>query len=316
MKVKNVRYMAGGGAEIVEVETGAPGPGEVQVEGAACGICSWDIQTFKAGGDSAYAAPPGHEGVGYVARLGPGVTGLEVGQRVAGGGFASLRNLAADRVYPIPESDLDDPYWIVEPVSCAVTGMDHCKLRAGERLALVGCGFMGLMMLQGLAGAGADQIIALDIDDKRLGLALDMGATEVHNVNAPVFDEVRRDLRGRGIDTVVDSSGSQSGLDLATDIVRRGGRINLFGWIKGDTAAFNPSVWHGKGLTIVNSSPSARLRDPFPAAIRLLEKGVIDLKPLVTHIVHLDEYPAFMAAVASGAVDDYIKGVVRLGAAQ
>ena len=237
MKVKNVRYMAGGGAEIVEVDTGAPGPGEVQVEGTACGICSWDIQTFKAGGDSVYAAPPGHEGVGYVAGLGPGVTGFEVGQRVAGGGFARLRNLPADRVYRIPESGLDDPYWIVEPVSCAVTGMDHCRLRAGERLALVGCGFMGLLMLQGLAGAGADQIIALDVDDKRLDLALEMGASEVHNVTAPDFGDVRRDLRGRGIDTVVDSSGSQSGLDLAADIVRRAGRINLFGWRRSTPAS-------------------------------------------------------------------------------
>ena len=316
MKVRNVHYMPGGGVQLVEVETGPPGPGQVQVEGAACGICSWDIQTFKAGGDSASAAPPGHEGVGYVARLGPGVTGFEVGQRVCGGGFAQLRNLPVDRVYRIPESDLDDPYWIVEPVSCAVTGMDHCRLRAGERLALVGCGFMGLLMLQGLAGAGADQIIALDVDDRRLDLALQMGATEAHNVDAPGFGDVRRDLGSRGIDTVIDSSGSQSGLDLAADIVRRAGRINLFGWIKGDTAAFNPSVWHLKGLTVVNSSPGAQLRDPFPPAIRLLEKGVIELEPLVTHVVSLDEYPAFMAAVASGTVDGYIKGVVRLGAAR
>ena len=67
---------------------------------------------------------------------------------------------------------------------------------------------------------------------------------------------------------------------------------------------------------MVNSSPGAQLRDPFPPAIRLLEKGVIDLEPLVTHVVSLDEYPAFLAAVASGAVDGYIKGVVRLGAAR
>ncbi len=315
MKVKNVRYTPGGGAEIVGADIGEPGPGEVQIEVAACGICSWDIQTFKAGGDSAYAAPPGHEGVGYVAKLGPGVSGVEVGQRVAGGGFARLRNMPADRLYRIPESKLDDPYWIVEPVSCVVTGMDHCRLRAGERLAMVGCGFMGLMMLQGLAGAGADQLIALDIDDRRLALALEMGATEAHNVTGAEFAEARKDLRERGIDTVVDTSGSQQGLDLAADIVRRAGRINLFGWIKGDSATFNPSLWHGKALSLVNSSPAAQLRDPFPPAIRLLEKGIIDLQSLVTHVVPIDEYPAFMAGVTRGEVDGYIKGVVRLSAA-
>lgn len=311
MRVKNVRYTPGGGAEIIDVDVPDPGPGQVQIEVAACGICSWDIQTFKSGSDSPYAAPPGHEGVGYIAKLGPGVTGIEIGQRVAGGGFGRLRNAPARSVYPIPDSDLDDPHWIVEPVSCVVTGMDHCQLRAGERLAMVGCGFMGLMMIQGLAGVGADQLIALDIDDRRLELAREMGATEAHNVTSPGFAKTRADLRGRGIDTVVDTSGSQDGLDLATDIVRRAGRINLFGWIKGDQASFNPSTWHGKAITIVNSSPAAQMRDPFPPAIRLIEKGVIDLKPLVTHVVPIDDYPSFMSGVTTGQVDGYIKGVVR-----
>ena len=311
MKAKNVRYMPGGGAEIVEVDVREPAPGEVQVEVAACGICSWDLQTFKAGGDSAYAAPPGHEGIGYVAKLGAGVEGIDVGQRVAGGGFGRLRNLPANRVYKIPDSDLEDSHWIVEPVSCVVTGMDHCHLRAGERLAMVGCGFMGLMMIQGLKGAGADQLIALDIDDRRLQLAMEMGATEAHNVTSDGFVEVQADLRSRGIDTVVDTSGSQSGLDLATDIVRRAGRINLFGWIKGAQATFNPSTWHGKAISLVNSSPAAQFRDPFPPAIRLLDKGVIDLRPLVTHVVDIDDYPTFMQGVTSGEVDGYIKGVVR-----
>ena len=213
MHAKNVRYTPGGGAEIVEVNVREPAAGEVQVEVAACGICSWDIQTFKAGSDSPYAAPPGHEGIGYVAKLGAGVTDVEIGQRVAGGGFGRLRNLPANRLYKIPDSNLDDTHWIVEPVSCVVTGMDHCRLRAGERLAMVGCGFMGLMMIQGLKGVGADQLIALDIDDRRLQLALEMGATEAHNVTAAGFTDVQADLRGRGIDVVVDTSGSQSGLD-------------------------------------------------------------------------------------------------------
>ena len=311
MQAKNIRYKPGGGAEIVQTDVRDPGPGEVQMEVAACGICSWDLQTFRSGSDSPYAAPPGHEGIGYVAKLGAGVDGIAIGQRVAGGGFGRLRNMPANRVYQIPDSNLADQHWIVEPVSCVVTGMDHCQLKAGERLAMVGCGFMGLMMIQGLAGAGADQLIALDVDDERLALALEFGATEAHNVAADGFDAVRADLRGRGIDTVVDTSGAQSGLDLATDIVRRAGRINLFGWIKGTEATFNPSTWHGKAVTVVNSSPAAQMRDPFPPAIRLIANGTIDLKRLVTHVVDIDDYPQFMAGVTSGEVKGYIKGVVR-----
>ena len=309
MKFKNVRYTQGGGAEIIEQQIGEPGPGEVQVENSACGICSWDLQTFRAGG----FAPAGHEGVGYVTKLGSGVEGIEIGQRVCGGGFGRMRNAPVRSLYRIPESNMADQHWIVEPVSCVVTGMDHCELKAGQRLAMVGCGFMGLMMVQGLAGMGADQLIALDIDDRKLELARQFGATEAYNVADSGFDEIKRDLVARDIDVVADTSGSQQGLDLATELVRRGGRINLFGWIKGTEATFNPSTWHGKGITIVNSSPSARIRDPFPAAIRLIQNGVIDLRPLVTHVVPIDEFPQFMQGVTTGEVEGYIKGVVTTG---
>ena len=310
MKFKNIRYTPRGGAELVELEIGDPGPGEVQVENTACGICSWDLQTFRTGSDSGFAAPPGHEGIGYVSKLGEGVTGIEVGQRVVGGGFGRLRNSPVNRLYKVPDSNLADQHWIVEPVSCVVTGMDCCELKAGQRLAMVGCGFMGLMMIQGLRGVGADQLIALDVDDNRLKLAMDFGATECHNVTGSNFEEVKVDLSQRGIDVVVDTSGAQSGLDLATAIVKRAGLINLFGWIKGTQATFNPSTWHGKAISIVNSSPAAQKRDPFPAAIRLIHNGLIDLKPLVTHVVPIEEYDSFMRGVTTGEVPDYIKGVV------
>ena len=93
---------------------------------------------------------------------------------------------------------------------------------------------------------------------------------------------------------MVDSSGAQPGLDLATDIVKRAGLINLFGWMKGEEAIFDPSKWHGKAISVVNSSPAAQIRDPFPPAIRMIEQGIIDLKPLVTHTVTLDECKAVM----------------------
>ena len=310
MNVKNIRYLPGGGAEIVEVPLTDPGPGQVQVEQAACGICSWDLQTFRTGSDGPSPAPPGHEGVGYVSKLGPGVRGIEVGQRVVGGGFAQVRNAPVTSLYRVPDSNLADHHWIVEPVSCVVTGIDRCELKAGERLAMVGCGFMGLMMLQGLRGVGADQIVALDIDDRRLELALEMGATEAHNVVSDGFDDIRRELRSRRFDVVADTSGSQDGLDLSTELVRPAGRINLFGWIKGQSATFNPTAWHGKAISIVNSSPAAQIRDPFPPAIRLIHNGVISLEKLVTHTIPIDDYPEFMRGVTTGEVPTYIKGVV------
>ena len=79
-----------------------PERNEVQIEGGACGICSWDVVTAKLGNQMHPMAPPGHEGVGYVAKIGAGVTDFKEGDRVAGGGFANVRNLSAQRVFQNP----------------------------------------------------------------------------------------------------------------------------------------------------------------------------------------------------------------------
>ena len=311
MHGKTLRYREDGSIELYLTEVNDPGPGEVQVAGGACGICSWDIVTAKLGAKMRPMAPPGHEGVGYVAKVGPGVTHLKEGDRVAGGGFASLRNLAGSRVHPIPPSRLADEHWIVEPVACAVTGIDHTNLRAGDSVALIGCGFMGQLILQGLLRAPAARIVALDVVEERLRLARRQGARETINLAHDHPNEIAAELKRSGIDVVVDASGSQAGLDLAADIVKSGGRINLFGWIKGQQARFDPSKWHLGGFTVVNSAPAAKLRDTFPVAIDLIAAGLFDLRPLVTHTTSLAGYPALMEEILDGE-SSYLKGVVKL----
>jgi L-iditol 2-dehydrogenase len=306
-----IRYLDDGRIELLEVNVADPGEQEIQVQGGACGICSWDINTAKLGKKMKPMAPPGHEGVGYVVKVGKQVKGFKEGDRVAGGGFATLRNLVAESVYKIPESPLADEYWIVEPVSCAVTGLDHCRLRPGDRVAVVGCGFMGLLIIQGLLHSPLDQLVVFDINASRLDLARQLGVEEGYNLAIHQADDLVRELKPREFDVVVDTSGVQAGLDLATKLVKRGGLINLFGWIKGQSALFDPTAWHGGGFTIVNSSPSARLRDPFPPAIRLIHRGIFDLRPLVTHVQPLPEYPALMNQILQGD-GSYVKGVVKL----
>ncbi len=311
MSNKTLRYLDDGSIELFEREVPDPGTDEIQIEGGACGICSWDVVTAKLGNQMHPMAPPGHEGVGYVAKIGDGVTGFKEGDRVAGGGFANVRNLSAQRVFKIPESDLPDEYWIVEPVSCAVTGIDHCQIQPGNRIGVVGCGFMGLLILQGLLRYPLDDLIVLDIVQSRLDLAQQLGVGEVYNTAEADLQDLSRELKSREIDVVVDTSGSQAGLDLSTDIVKRGGRINLFGWLKGQTASFDPTKWHLGGFTVVNSAPASKLRDTFEPAIRLIHKGIIDLKPLVTHTATLEDYPDLMAQIVAGD-ESYIKGVVTL----
>ena len=165
--------------------------------------------------------------------------------------------------------------------------------------------------MQGLLRHPLDALIGIDIAQSRLDIARQLGVGEVYHATQRNIPDLARELKAREIDVVVDTSGSQAGLDLATDIVKRGGRVNLFGWIKGQTATFDPTKWHLGGFTVVNSAPASRLRDTFGPAIRLIHKGIIDLKPLVTHTAPLENYPALMARILAGD-SRYIKGVVTL----
>jgi threonine dehydrogenase-like Zn-dependent dehydrogenase len=310
MRTQSIKYLEGGGAEVIEVDVPDPGPGQVQVRSAACGICAWDIATFRTGAQVPWSAPPGHEGAGYVEKLGPDVSGIEVGDRVTGGSFAGLRNHPTHQLYPLPRDGFEDEHLIIEPVSCVVNALDRAELRPGYRLAIIGCGFMGLMFAQALSRFYADQVVAIDINAKRLEMAAGFGIEETLNAGDEGFDECVPELKARGIDVVFDCTGAQAGIDLASRIVREGGQLSLFGWNHG-RPSFPGTDWHLGGFTVINSAPGAKIRDAFPAAIRMLERCFIDLKPLVTHVVPVTGYPSLLDRVVKGEEPDYIKGVVK-----
>ncbi|MEK6795560.1 MAG: zinc-binding dehydrogenase [Spirochaetota bacterium] len=307
MRTESANYDENGKITIKEKEIGDVGPGELLVEGGICGICSWDIATCRSGKKMEVPAPPGHEAVGFVKEMGPGVKGFEVGDIVAGGGFSSLRKIPALASRKIPKTSLSLEHWLAEPVTCVVNGIDHCSVKPGDRIVMIGTGFMGLLMLQGLKKSPADTIIAVDIDDAKLARAKEFGADEVYNRSCAHLAET---LAAMEIDTVIETSGSKSGLELAGIIVKKGGTINLFGWLK-QTVEFNFSNWHMKGLTVINASPSAAKRELYIPAIRLIANGVFDTSALITHRVPLHSYPELMKTIIAGDAT-YMKGIVAL----
>jgi threonine dehydrogenase-like Zn-dependent dehydrogenase len=309
MKCRTINYAAKERVDLIEVDVPDPSWGEVQIQSLASGICAWDVHVYKNGVD--WPTWPGHEGVGRITKVGQGVNNLKEGDWVTGMGlgFTEFYNKREHELYKIPASTRRAEHWIVEPVSCIVTGLDHCQLKAGDRIAVVGCGFMGQMFIQALSHSLVDRLIAIDVNEKRLAMAKDFGATEI--INATEIDVQK--MQELSIDTVVDCSGNQKGLELSSKIVRRGGRLNLFGWNHG-TPNFPGDLWHMNGLTVVNSAPNSAIRDPWPTAIRLLDRGLIDLEPLVSHVVRLHEYPSLLKQAASGDTS-YLKGVVQLSTA-
>ncbi len=313
MKTRSVRYLEKGGAEIIEKDISDPAPGEIQVRVSSCGICAWDLYTFKNGSTAPSAAPPGHEGVGYIHKLGAGVSGLKEGDRVALGGFADFVNCRADIARVIPDTSIPDELWIVEPVACCITGVDHCHVMAGQRIALIGAGFMGLVIIQILARAPLDELLVIDIDRSRLDMASNFGCGKTINSAEQPLSEMFSDIKAHEYDTVIETSGTQDGIEAASRIVRRGGRIILFGWSHGQ-AMFPGDAWHTGGFTVVNAAPASGLRDTMVPAIRLIKKGIVDLRPLVRHVCTLEEFPGLMSRVAARTQAGYIKGAVKISA--
>jgi L-iditol 2-dehydrogenase len=307
-KARTINYAKKELVELIEVDVSDPGHGEVQIDGLACGVCAWDVHVYQNGVD--WPVWPGHEGVARVTKVGPSVGHLKEGDIVTGVGlgFTERQSRSANGLYVLPPRAAKNPeLWIVEPVSCVVTGIDHCKLKAGDRVAVVGCGFMGQMIIQALGKSLVDRLVCIDMDPNRLALAKQFGATDVYDAREV---DVQK-LRELGLDTVVDCSGNQKGLELSSQILRNGGRLNLFGWNHG-TPTFPGDLWHMNGLTVVNSAPNSAERDPWMPAIRMLERGYIDLKPLISHVVALDEYPNLLMYAVTNKGGSYMKGVVVL----
>src|SRR3954468_21678794 len=134
---KSINYVGPGKVDLIEVNFTDPNPGEVQIQGLACGVCAWDVHVYKNGVD--WPVWPGHEGVGRVIKVGAGVGHLKEGDVVTGAGlgFTERVTRSAAGLYVLPERAAREPQnWIVEPVSCVVTGVDHCKQKAGDRIAV------------------------------------------------------------------------------------------------------------------------------------------------------------------------------------
>ena len=318
-KSEGLFYSAPGRVELLEYDIADPDLYEVQIELQATGLCAWDLALFKGPHPPGTPYPflHGHEGVGIVRRVGDRVDGLQVGDKVTAMGndsklFARLANVPAQYVACLEDDVVDYQHWLAEPVACVANGLEWSHLVPGDRVAVVGTGFMGLMLVQGLRYSLAQQVLALDVDDSRLALALQFGADRAINVGSTSGQEQIEALCREPLDIVIEAAGTQSAFDLSYRILKRGGRLNLFSAQRGESRAVDLLSWHGGGFQVFNTSPSiapdfARI---FGRATKLMQKGIFDLKPLVTHVASPHEaQKLFELAAARG--DGYIKGAVR-----
>jgi threonine dehydrogenase-like Zn-dependent dehydrogenase len=304
-------YISKGVAKNVNININKLRPSEVLIKTKVCGICMGDIYTFKGnlpGGDVM-----GHEGVGVVVDVGKNVKNINEGDYVTtlgGPAFAEYHKADYHNVAKIPKKIKDFAIWIAEPAACAVNGIRGSKIEMGDSVCIIGCGYMGLLLIQAIPKRMLNKLIALDILDSRLNFAKRFGVDFVLNPqNCEVENEIQN-IVGKKVDVVIEASGALGTLRLATDLVRSGGKIVIFGRHVVDENV-PTEKWHVKGLNILNTSPSSSLNfnKDFHDAVTLLKKGVFDQKTLITHRFSFND-PEKAFRIAATKPLEYIKGVI------
>jgi NADPH:quinone reductase len=274
---------------VTEVREPEPGPGEVRVRLEGAGICASELPLYEGRDWFQYprqAGEPGHEGWGRVDAVGEEVSSVEVGQRVAlisQRAHAEFDVAGAANVVAF-SSDLDPAtFFPGEPLACAVNAVIRAGVEPGSRVAVVGCGFQGLLLIQ-LCADVAGEIAAVSRRTSSLELALSAGATRAWRLRD-------RALQHELFDVVFEVTGYQGPLDLAARLTRIRGRLVIVGYHQDGRRSVDMQLWNWRGLDVVNAherDPSAYVSG-LRAAIEAVCAGRLDPAPLLTHRYPLAE---------------------------
>ena len=312
--------------------------GEVLIDVASVGVCGSDLHYYKDGGigSAVIAAPfvPGHEFGGYLCDAVED-HGLRRDQLVAVDpnkscghcewcleghhnlcpnvefiGAPPFDGAMTERIW-VPESHLVAlpatfdalDAAMLEPLGVAIHAVRLAKPRLLERVAVLGCGPIGLLILQVLKASGAGEIVACDPLPHRRAMAEKLGADRVANSVAGVIEG-----SSGGCPLVVEATNSPFGFRDAVRAARIGGRVVLVGIPDGDTYTLPAADARRRGLKI---KFSRRMGDVYPLAIQFLAAGKVDVRSIVTHRVGLEEAPGVFAALAEDA-PGYGKALIDL----
>lgn len=323
MKTEALWYLGERKIEVRSVEIPSPEAHEVLVEMEVCGICGWDLVAYagRFGKFHSYPFRAGHEGIGRVIEAGSLVREVHVGQRVAvhelpiddrGGGLMARHAVRPwNKVSVMPEpSPIPVEKWIVEPAACIVNGILHAGIQPGDSVALVGAGYMGLLMLQGLARTLAAAVTVFETDEKRLELARALARRSGGGTWDFADARSGSGARAASFDVVIECSGAPAALDLAFGLVKPYGIIENFSWHH-HRHEFDLDDWHTKGWRILNIQPQMNpaFDSIFPRTIALIAAGAISNDGLVTHVAQLGKAEEAYAA-GLDRTGGYIKGVI------
>jgi 2-desacetyl-2-hydroxyethyl bacteriochlorophyllide A dehydrogenase len=303
--------------ETRDVPLPAPGPGEVRVALEGCGVCGSNLELWR--GQPWFDYPlapgtPGHEAWGRVDAVGDGVEALRPGQRVAmlsERAYAEADVAPADRVVPLDGALAERPF-PGEALGCAFNIFARSDVRVGQNVAIVGIGFLGALLTSLARQAGA-RVIALSRRPFSREIARRMGAA--HDVPTEdryrAVEQVMELTGGAGCERVIEATGRQDALDLATDLTGVRSRLVIAGYHQDGPRQVNMQQWNWRGLDVIN----AHERDVgvivggIRAAADAVASGDLDPDALYTHRFRLDELDEALEDL-DRRPDGFLKGYV------
>ncbi|WP_276354544.1 zinc-dependent alcohol dehydrogenase family protein [Cohnella caldifontis] len=321
-------------AVVKEVPYPQPGPGEVTIRVKNVGICGTDFHIFEGEFISPYPIIPGHEFSGVIDQVGEGVTAFAPGDRVTAdpsifcgkceycltnrgnhclnwgalgntvdGSMAEFVRVPVGNVVKIPDSMSFEEAAFIEPVACVVHGMNRLELKFGDRVILFGAGAMGQQLVQAISRVGASELVVVDVSRSKLDLALRLGATR-----GVLSGELRKEDFPRGFDVVIDVTGIPAVIEKEFDFLGPTGKYLQFGVTPQQAEIrINPFKLYHRDWTLIGSMA---INHTFLPAYHWVKEGRIQLKPLISKAITLEEAAEFLAQPKD---PDLFKVQIRVG---
>ncbi len=329
-----VKTTAGPGLEIRDVPVPTVGPGQILLRVLRAGVCGTDLHIFEWDQWSQSRIKPpvtvGHEFVGEIVEIGASVTEFKLGERVSceshivcehciacrtgnghvcentkilgvdvNGGWAEYVAVPAANAWRAPTNIPIEVQGIMEPLGNAVHTAFAGDLSAC-RIAVTGCGPIGLFAVGVAKAAGAAQVIASDVSSYRLDLAKKMNADAVIDPSKENFVERVRDLtQGRMLDGVLEMSGNPVAIRDGLAGLRMGGRLSLLGLPREQFGLDWNKLLIFKGITL-HGIIGRRMYQTWYQMDGLLRSGRLDLKPAITHVMPMEKVVDAIGLLRSG----------------
>ncbi len=320
-------------------------PDEVLVRLEYVGICGSDIHYYETGRIGDYIVEPpfvlGHEPGGTVVEVGSAVSNLKPGDRVAlepgktcgrcefcregkynlcpdvvffatppvDGVFAEYVAHPADLCFKLPDNVSTLEGALIEPLAVGFHAANQGGAHAGQTAVVFGAGCIGLVSMMALLAEGVSRVYVVDVMQKRLDKALELGATGVINsAECDLASEIDRLTEGRGTDIVIETAGMEITTRQAIEIARKGSTIVLVGYSKSGEMTLPMSLFIDKELTFKSVF---RYRHIYPMAIDAVAAGRVNLKGIVSNIFELDDIQRAMDLSVSDKAN-IVKSVVKI----